>query len=871
MNRTAWMPGNFAGKHTNREGNFDASVNTEAFFLQKGQKAMRKAQKKQIQEIMESLNEVHREIQKLLKQKEYATAQSVLADCQQCAIEMGNVIEESEGEECPSVKAIEVYCEKIFHFYNLIEETNSLGEPEQDTQENRKRIDEVRKDLQQQLVQVSEEIEKIAVRKEIVFFPYKASMWDSLESVYLAAKEDETCDVYCVPIPYFDKNTDGSFRQMHYEGNEYPANIEVIDWQSYNFEERRPDVIYIHNPYDSWNFITSVHPRFYAENLKKYTEELVYIPYFVLDEIEPDDQEQINEISHFCFAPGTIFADKVIVQSEKMRQIYINEFQKAAKVRNLSVDRKALEEKFLGLGSPKFDKVLNTKKEDLEIPTEWLKVIEKPDGSLKEIVFYNTSIAALLKNDEKMLEKMRDVFELFKKSQDEIALLWRPHPLIKMTIVSMRPKLWKDYEEIVTKYKEEGWGIYDDTVDMDRAVVLSDVYYGDLSSVVQVYRKTGKKVLIQRVDSKNDLKLVKKTENITSCFLPSINYTARQKDNLYFMAGDCNGLFSIDLQTGKAKFVSSMENEKKEGNFLGNTFSNEKYIVICPFNFGKIHIWDTEMERELVIRDEFNRGKPHAFLPRMTIFGEKMFLIPSYGDNGYVLDIDTCTVTREVNIRNEYQRILGKNYKILTKDRGYLYKNCIYFSTFEDNCICEYTTEENSILFHRVSVDTSILLSVGYQGNLYLLGKDGVVYVWDIELKEVKRQCVINPVGNRDINFLQDKAVVGDNIYFMSPGNTWGIKYSTSRNQAEVNNYEKMFQINTKENEEYHFSSQDEAGNMYFISNQYNLAIVNATDQKASVLPLQFDYRQLKKFWFEDKESVDLHNSVGYRIVEYLS
>ena len=61
----------------------------------------------------------------------------------------------------------------------------------------------------------------------------------------------------------------------------------------------------------------------------------------------------------------------------------------------------------------------------------------------------------------------------------------------------MRPQLWVEYEKIVNQYKEEGWGIYDDSSDMDRAVVLSDAYYGDQSSVVQVYQKTGKKILIE--------------------------------------------------------------------------------------------------------------------------------------------------------------------------------------------------------------------------------------------------------------------------------------------------------------------------------------------------------------------------------------
>ena len=94
----------------------------------------------------------------------------------------------------------------------------------------------------------------------------------------------------------------------------------------------------------------------------------MYIPYFVLDEIEPDDQASIDGMKHFCFLPGVINADKVVVQSEKMRQIYINEYQKAAQANGLPekhIDRKQLEEKFLGTGSPKFDKVLNTKKEDV--------------------------------------------------------------------------------------------------------------------------------------------------------------------------------------------------------------------------------------------------------------------------------------------------------------------------------------------------------------------------------------------------------------------------------------------------------------------------------------------------------------------------
>ena len=95
---------------------------------------------------------------------------------------------------------------------------------------------------------------------------------------------------------------------------------------------------------------------------------------------------------------------------------------------------------------------------------------------------------------------MKDVFRIFYENKDEVALLWRPHPLIKNTVFSMRPQLWAEYEKLVKQYKEEGWGIYDDSSDMDRAVIISDAYYGDGSSVVQVYQKTGKPVMIQNAD-----------------------------------------------------------------------------------------------------------------------------------------------------------------------------------------------------------------------------------------------------------------------------------------------------------------------------------------------------------------------------------
>ena len=56
---------------------------------------------------------------------------------------------------------------------------------------------------------------KVLPRKKVlVFLPYKASMWDCMESVWRAAVEDEEhCKVYVVPIPYADLNPDHSVKE----------------------------------------------------------------------------------------------------------------------------------------------------------------------------------------------------------------------------------------------------------------------------------------------------------------------------------------------------------------------------------------------------------------------------------------------------------------------------------------------------------------------------------------------------------------------------------------------------------------------------------------------------------------------------------
>ena len=236
---------------------------------------MKRRLKKQLMELVELLSEAHENLVQCLNKGDIDSAVTCLLDCQNTAIAVGQKIDEAEGEGTTSVKALEEYCELIFQIYTQLTNGESYF------------VDKLYKKLRKIHFEITNRMQNdLPEVKEVVFLPYKASMWDSLETVWKKADADPMVEAKVIPIPYYDINPDGSYGEMHYEGTEFPDDVPVISYEKYNLEVNHPDEIYIHNPYDDKNFVTSIHPFFYSGNLKKYTDKLVYIPYFVLE--EPD-------------------------------------------------------------------------------------------------------------------------------------------------------------------------------------------------------------------------------------------------------------------------------------------------------------------------------------------------------------------------------------------------------------------------------------------------------------------------------------------------------------------------------------------------------------------------------------------------------
>ena len=579
---------------------------------------MGRAYNKQIRDIFSLIKKMQREVQKAIKRQDVQIAEKLLAETQEAAIVLGTNIETYLGEGTNTVKAIEEYCELIYQLHDALKQ--------------RRKVDVILSRLRGQWQQISQIMEEeLPNQYEIVFLPYKVSMWDSLESVWRAADEDPDCNALVIPIPYYDKNPDGTFRNEHYEGEEFPEDVPITHYLEYDLENRHPDVIFIHNPYDDHNFVTSVHPYFYTQKLQQCTEKLVYIPYYISDETNPDSKEAIEGKAAITLTKGVLNSDMVFLQSENTKKLFVNILTKYFD----DIDQSYWENKIWGLGSPKLDRVNRVIRDDARLPQEWRDIIYKESGARKKVVFYNISITPLLNNPD-MINKIKNVLAYFKDNKD-VALWWRPHPLYESTLASMKPDMLLEYQQVVNQYKQEGWGIFDDGVDLQWAIAETDAYYGDSSSVVQLYKEAEKPVMIQDVFGR--VKSETKAEDIP--IWPSAFCV--DGDDIWFVHGLANILMRYSIKEKYTYVIGPIPDEVMfKGSLYKGIYKWKNRIILIPSGARSVAVYDCINENfDKIAIDNSEKYIGKALFAKVYAEGKYLYCIPFVYEAILKFDMDS--------------------------------------------------------------------------------------------------------------------------------------------------------------------------------------------------------------------------------------
>lgn len=676
---------------------------------------------------------------------------------------------------------------------------------------------------------VIKQLDEIPCRKIIVFLPYKASMWDAFDSVYQAARSDQRVNVLVMPIPYrsYDKQSD--CWHEHYEGESFPSDIKVIDYKNYNLADMEPDYIFIHNPYDQYNYVTRVHEEFFSTKLVEYTEHLVYIPYDVVLGTKIDE--------NFCKMPGVQNAWRVIVQSEEIRQTYIKWINP---------------EKVIALGSPKIDAVVNYKVNWDALPESW-----KQKCKTRRVFLYNTHLNGIISDGYLLIKRLENVWKYFYEHQD-ITLLWRPHPLSFQTAEAMNPDFLKAYIYMVEQFKLLDNCIYDDTPDLNRAIGLSDAYMGDYSSLVMLYGFTGKPIYLHSHQNRN---MSEFERNSLLCDNGVIyNDTFWMTHNLF------NGLFKVDLRTGEAEFVTEIygENWNQESLFRDIYYYNEKLFLI-PQTANHIVQYDVITGEQRSIEIE---NKAYYFIHFSTVqrYNNYIVMFPLEKPNPiFTLNMEYFTLqTYDMNyvtinsfIENKTGMIFGNSGVNLKKE---------FWVPLLQNCgVASFSERENK--FYLISPELAGIRNLTYSHPYFYLTLNMMseIIKWNPETGIKERIKVPDSLLGKKNAAIENIVVENGFIWIIPSEGSYIVKYCEKERSYKVilniSEYAKGF-------EDYNshmcgLQSDDEY--IYLFPYRTNILItINKKDDSFKILEINFPETMDREAWLLEQNKKEI-NQVDYR------
>lgn len=636
------------------------------------------------------MSEAHNHAAVLLEKGQVAGARDLLSQCQECAMHIGDSIEKSEGIGTPVVVRLEEYCEELYEISNSFD---------------KRRIRIIKRQLNDDLHYVIDKVEKEipSDKIKVVFMPYKASMWDCMESVWEAACADEECETRVIPIPYYNRNEQGSMEEMCYEGSLFPEYVPITHYKEFSLERERPDIIYIHNPYDAANYVTSVAPDYYSSKLKEYTDILIYIPYFFSGEgYLPESHRNL---------PVYQYADKIVVQDESKAESLLNFVPK---------------EKILVSGSPKVDKILKLedirqKKADQIIPKEWREKIKN-----KKVILYNVSISGVLQNSSDVLSKIQYVISKF-ESRKDVVLLWRPHPLLEPTLKSMRPELYKEYILIKNDFINKCKGIFDETEDAGIAAVVADAYIGECSSsIIHYFGVLNKPVFYI------DWKITKET------------LKNRNRLSFYSFFKEDNKIFFSPINTGFAYNIHSidLENEKvsKETTLPGvpgdvdtcyvKILKTQNKVILIPYNMADIYIYDiNEKQAVKIVLPRIQEDK--MLFDEAVEYDNKIFLLPQCYPA--IVSLDMCNY-KICEYEESVRPFLIKDRNVPVFRWAYYQKGqYLYLAGCNESKIVIFDMKDGSYEVKNIGNYTYGYFHMIYDGNYFWLAglKTNCIVRWD--------------------------------------------------------------------------------------------------------------------------------------------
>lgn len=284
-----------------------------------------------------------------MQEQQYEDVLSVLPELQQLVVDFGTLLEEVRGETNPCVQKvvakIQEYCDALYALYEQLNiRLQEPGVPEAgqqsvDVPDADATVRASYEAFARSYTEMKAEIQQFCIaRRSVLFICTGMREWHAYEHLCDEERQKADTDVYiaCVPTVFKDIYGHAEYGQNTEDANtmriqdhiqnlygEFADNIQFMPWQKVNPALLAPGTIYIQDPYDGENPCLTIPPIYYAGNLRKYTKNLIYVPAYKVKEFRAEDTTDRYNMKHYVMAPALMYADQIYVQSENMRQRYL--------------------------------------------------------------------------------------------------------------------------------------------------------------------------------------------------------------------------------------------------------------------------------------------------------------------------------------------------------------------------------------------------------------------------------------------------------------------------------------------------------------------------------------------------------------------
>ena len=428
----------------------------------------RKTTEQKCYEITGLLLNVHEQVDSLEKAGNTDHVTQLLENCQTLAISLGTLIEKQMPDSGDLVHLLEDYCERVY---------SASGSW----------TDVSRSILDQSIKETEESVKGYFLnrKKEVLFIVTKAKWWDVLSPLYdhYVSKTDTEVHVLAVPYHISDRvaGFDGETRN---DIDLLPPELMAVNSDGYDIPHRHPDVIVTGYPYDGWGTTIDVQAFHYSENLRSYTDELIYVPCFGDVDLPINEKDKaLAAIKVMLEQPAVLYSDKIVVRSNEIRECYVRILT------DISGHEKYWLDKIMA-----FDDLAEVEYcDETDLPVDWESVL-----SGRKLLLFGVNGAFLIENGQKAINKLKESIEMINEASDNIFCIFTPSEDVE-GIKNIDSELWQEYKRFTDSLTGSRDVMIDWNHEAENHLGSVTAYYGTPGELAHRCRNLRKPVMLMKI------------------------------------------------------------------------------------------------------------------------------------------------------------------------------------------------------------------------------------------------------------------------------------------------------------------------------------------------------------------------------------